>query len=80
MARRQPQGRISIEGNAEHPYEKEHTMDQSKEPIRTIGSARVAEAAKADVSVIDVRPAAMYEEGHIPGAVNVPLEIGRAHV
>ena len=50
-------------------------MDQSKEPIRTIGSARVAEAAKADVSVIDVRPAAMYEEGHIPGAVNVPLVV-----
>ena len=49
-------------------------MDQSKEPIRTIGSARVAEAAKADVPVIDVRPAAMYEEGHIPGAVNVPLQ------
>ncbi|WP_294731120.1 rhodanese-like domain-containing protein [uncultured Faecalibaculum sp.] len=34
----------------------------------------VQEAKQAGVPVIDVRPADMYEEGHIPGAVNIPLD------
>jgi len=28
---------------------------------------------EGDVRVIDTRPPAQYEQGHIPGAVNVPL-------
>jgi len=28
---------------------------------------------KGDVRVIDTRPAEQYEQGHIPGAINVPL-------
>lgn len=33
----------------------------------------VAEARKNGTTIIDVRPAAMYAEGHIPGAINIPL-------
>lgn len=43
--------------------------------INVIGSDRVREAEQEGVSVIDVRPASMYEAGHIPGAVNVPLVV-----
>jgi len=28
---------------------------------------------KGDIRVIDTRPAAEYERGHIPGSINVPL-------
>lgn len=30
--------------------------------------------AGEDVQVVDIRPAAAYERGHIPGAVNLPLD------
>ena len=50
-------------------------MGESTEAVRTIDSTRVAEAVKDHIPVIDVRPAFMYEEGHIPGAVNVPLVV-----
>ncbi|MBF0579553.1 rhodanese-like domain-containing protein [Erysipelotrichaceae bacterium RD49] len=38
--------------------------------------------AKADkIPMIDVRPKAMYDEGHIPGAINIPLaEMATANV
>jgi len=29
--------------------------------------------ADGDVQVVDIRPAAAFEEGHIPGAINVPF-------
>ena len=30
-------------------------------------------AENGDIRVIDTRPPAQYEQGHIPGAINVPL-------
>ncbi len=43
------------------------------DPITIIQSTRVEEAQQEHVPVIDVRPAAMYEAEHIPGALNIPL-------
>ncbi len=34
----------------------------------------LAEATRAEVLVLDVRPREEYEAGHIPGAVSIPLE------
>lgn len=50
-------------------------MSKSEEPIKTIDSTRVVEAQEENIPLIDVRPAAMFEAGHIPGAVNVPLVV-----
>lgn len=33
----------------------------------------VKEAHEKHIPIIDVRPKEMYEEGHIPGAINIPL-------
>lgn len=33
----------------------------------------VAKAKQDNIPLIDVRPAEMYKEGHIPGAINIPL-------
>ncbi len=33
----------------------------------------VAKAKAENIPLIDVRPKEMYAEGHIPGAVNIPL-------
>lgn len=43
--------------------------------VKTIESARVEEAQTENVPLVDVRPASMFEAGHIPGAVNVPLVV-----
>lgn len=41
----------------------------------------VEEAKKNGTVLIDVRPKEMYDEGHIPGAINIPLdEIDKADV
>ncbi len=48
-------------------------MTNTTNPIQTIGSRRVQQAQDEQVTLVDVRPAFMYDEGHIPGAVNVPL-------
>ena len=48
-------------------------MATETESITVIDSSRVEQARSEDVPLIDVRPASMYEQGHIPGAVNVPL-------
>lgn len=55
-------------------------VDESEETImgkgiNVIDSDRVVEAGEENIPLIDVRPAFMYEEGHIPGAVNVPLVV-----
>ena len=34
----------------------------------------VAEAKSKNTPIIDVRPAEMFNAGHIPGAVNIPLD------
>lgn len=43
--------------------------------VKTIESARVEEAQTENIPLVDVRPASMFEAGHIPGAVNVPLVV-----
>ena len=43
--------------------------------IKTIESERVEEAQAESVPLVDVRPASMFDAGHIPGAVNVPLVV-----
>lgn len=48
-------------------------MTSKDDVITVIDSTRVEQARDEDVPLIDVRPAFMYEQGHIPGAVNVPL-------
>ncbi len=41
----------------------------------------VAKAKAENIPLIDVRPAEMYKEGHIPGAINIPLaEMDKADV
>ena len=50
-------------------------MPKENDAIKTIDSDRVVEAKKAGAPVVDVRPASMYEEGHIPGALSVPLVV-----
>jgi hydroxyacylglutathione hydrolase len=48
-----------------------------RSPLQTIaaigGDALVAEVAHGRAGVVDVRTAAEYDAGHIPGAVNIPL-------
>lgn len=46
-----------------------------KEPVEVVGSETVIEARKTGTPVVDVRPASMYEEGHIPGALSIPLVV-----
>lgn len=48
-------------------------MTDNNDPITVVESTRVQEAARVGLPVIDVRPTSMYEAGHVPGAVNVPL-------
>src|SRR5207302_2543014 len=52
--------------------------------LRTKGSTRVVSAAdlwedirsgKTKYRVVDVRPPDEYEKGHVPGAVNIPLDV-----
>lgn len=50
-------------------------MSANTDRIQTIDSDRIEQAQQEGVTLIDVRPAFMYDEGHIPGAVNVPLVI-----
>ena len=50
-------------------------MPKENDAIKTIDSDRVVEAKKAGAPVVDVRPASMYEEGHIPGALSIPLVV-----
>lgn len=47
----------------------------SNQTVTVIDSARVEEAQAQQVPLVDVRPAFMYEEGHIPGAISVPLVV-----
>lgn len=47
---------------------------QSTQNYRTVDPSEFAEVVKSpDVFEIDVRPAEMFEEGHIAGAHNMPL-------
>ena len=42
------------------------------QPMR-LADLQEAMAAHADLTLIDVRPAAEYDAGHVPGAINIPV-------
>jgi len=42
--------------------------------IRTVDAAGVTESQSKGAQVVDVRTAGEYEMGHIPGAINVPVD------
>ena len=48
-------------------------MATENESITVIDSLRIEQARSEGVPLIDVRPAFMFDQAHIPGAVNVPL-------
>lgn len=50
-------------------------MAETTETITVIDSDQLQDAKEASVPLIDVRPASLFEAGHIPGAVNVPLVV-----
>ena len=43
------------------------------EKIEIKDFAKLIESAEDAVPVIDVRPADLYNEGHVPGALHIPL-------
>lgn len=42
--------------------------------VENVDAARMAELAASGVTVLDVRTAGEYEAGHIPGALNIPVD------
>ena len=50
-------------------------MAEETETITVIDSDQLQDAKEASVPLIEVRPASMFEAGHIPGAVSVPLVV-----
>lgn len=62
----------------ERKAEIEKTMQMfrgSKSSIKTMSSLELAQRMKdGNVTIIDVRPEREFEEAHIAGALNVPLE------
>ena len=48
--------------------------------LRGWGAGMLRMYGISQVSIVDVRPAAAYGEGHVPFAVNVPAEVFRSHV
>lgn len=48
---------------------------ESRQSLETLSSSELIEKMKADdVTIIDVRPKQEFREGHIAGALNVPVE------
>jgi rhodanese-related sulfurtransferase len=48
---------------------------ESRQSLETLSSEELAEKMKrGDITVIDVRPKHEFEEGHISGAVNIPVD------
>ncbi|MFH5832926.1 ArsR/SmtB family transcription factor [Halalkalibaculum sp. DA384] len=48
---------------------------ESRQSLETLSSEELAEKMRGgDITVIDVRPKHEFEEGHIAGAVNIPVE------
>lgn len=43
-------------------------------PYRTVGPGEAYDLTQEGAYVLDVRTAAEFEEGHVPGAVNIPVE------
>ncbi len=50
-------------------------MTTATSPITTIDSACVEQDRAHHIPLVDVRPASMYDAGHIPGAKNIPLVV-----
>lgn len=48
--------------------------------VQSWGGPMLRMFSMADVSIIDVRPAAAYAEGHVPFSLNVPAEVFRSHL
>ena len=44
------------------------------------GSAMLRSFGRANLSVVDVRPAEAFKQGHVPFAINVPAEVFRRHL
>jgi rhodanese-related sulfurtransferase/DNA-binding MarR family transcriptional regulator len=55
-----------------------HDGRESMEPVEK--KALLQRIRRADVIVLDVRPAEEYRAGHIPGAVSIPLKELKAHL
>lgn len=52
------------------------TYISARDDLEPIPAAELVERAKLGlVTVIDVRPTREYQAGHLPGAINVPLEV-----
>jgi hydroxyacylglutathione hydrolase len=52
-------------------------LDNASGTVKTVGPEEVA---RRNLSVLDVRGAAEYREGHIPGAVNIPMGYVLEHI
>ncbi len=50
-------------------------MAEKTESITVIDSDQLQDSKEAGVTLIDVRPVSMFEAGHIPGAISVPLVV-----
>ncbi len=68
-----------LRGVAErHLAEVRHLVDdylKTRDSLEAIAADELLERARRDlVTVIDVRPEEEYRQGHLPGAVNIPLQ------
>ena len=52
---------------------REHSVGVEAAPVLSRGDLE-AVMGSADVLVVDVRPGAEYEHGHLPGAVSIPID------
>ncbi|MBM4132065.1 hypothetical protein FJ250_13750, partial [bacterium] len=48
--------------------------------VRSFGGPMLRMYGSSQVSIVDVRPAAAYAEGHVPFALNIPREVFAAHL
>jgi len=60
-----------------HLTDVQHLVDEfllTRDNLEAIRSEELLERARADlVTVLDVRPEGEYQQGHLPGAINIPL-------
>jgi rhodanese-related sulfurtransferase/DNA-binding transcriptional ArsR family regulator len=54
---------------------------ERRHEFKAISTAELrARLQKGDVVLVDVRPQAEYEAGHLPGAISIPLDVLEQHV
>ncbi len=52
-----------------------HQFRQSRKSLETLSSSELADKMQQeDITIIDVRPEQEFDEGHIAGALNIPVE------